>query len=242
MGAKLFDCGEHNAEDERIEPSPGWIIDPRLKRTERNAAVDRRILPGEKRAQCDPAENDNAWNDDRSTRPAIHEEQDEGKTKIELVFDRQRPCMRERGPAVKRNVLDRQKKFPERLRHVGILAPRRQQKVNRQNGKISRHDPQDATSEEAPKFDRFLACERSEQLPADQVTAEDEEKIDTDPAEAINAAGQFESEKRRVINDDNNDGEGTEKIETRLTFAILKARVDRSFGYGVVNGANVAGD
>jgi hypothetical protein len=45
-----------------------------------------------------------------------------------------------------------------------------------------------------------------------------------------------------VINDDNNDGEGTEKIETRLTFAILKARVDRSFGYGLVNGANVAGD
>jgi hypothetical protein len=45
-----------------------------------------------------------------------------------------------------------------------------------------------------------------------------------------------------VINDDNNDGERTEKIETRLTFAILKARVDRSFGYRLVNGANVAGD
>jgi len=79
-------------------------------------------------------------------------------------------------------------------------------------------------------------------LPADQITAQDEEKIDTDPAEAINAAGQFESEKRRVINDDNNDGERTEKIETRLTFAILKARVDRSFSDGLVNGANVAGD
>ena len=79
-------------------------------------------------------------------------------------------------------------------------------------------------------------------MPADQVTAEDEEKIDTDPAEAINAAGQFESEKRRVINDDNNDGERTEKIQTRLTFATLKARVDRSFGCGLVNGANVAGD
>ena len=51
-----------------------------------------------------------------------------------------------------------------------------------------------------------------------------------------------------MINDDNNDGERTEKIETRLTFAILKARVDSepewhfSFGYGLVNGANVAGD
>jgi hypothetical protein len=78
-------------------------------------------------------------------------------------------------------------------------------------------------------------------LPTDQVTAENEEKIDTDPAEAINAAGQFESEKRRVINDDNNNGERTEKIETRLTPAILKARVDRSFACGLVNGANVAG-
>jgi hypothetical protein len=149
---------------------------------------------------------------------------------------------------VKRNVLDRQKKFPERLRHVGVLAPRRQQEVNRQNDEVSRHDPQDAASEEPPKLDRFFACEWGEQLPADQVTAEDEEKIDTDPAEAINAAGQFESEKRRVINDDNYDGERPKKIETRLTFAILKARVDSepewhfSFACGLVNGANVAGD
>jgi len=88
----------------------------------------------------------------------------------------------------------------------------------------------------------LFARERGEQLSADQVTAEDEKKIDADPAEAINAAGQFESEKRRVINDDDDDGERTEKIETRLTFAMLKARVDSSFGYGLVNGANVAGD
>jgi hypothetical protein len=79
-------------------------------------------------------------------------------------------------------------------------------------------------------------------LSADQVTTEDEEKINTDPAEAINAAGQFESKKRRVINDDDYDGDRSEKIETRLTFATLKARVDSSFGYGLVNGANVAVD
>ncbi len=143
---------------------------------------------------------------------------------------------------MKRNVLDREKKFPERLCHVGILPPRRQQKVNRQNDKVRRHDPQDAASEEAPKLDRLFARERGEQLSADQVTAEDEKKIDADPAEAINAAGQFESEKRRVINDDDDDGERTEKIETRLTFAMLKARVDYRLGYGLVNGANVAGD
>ena len=79
-------------------------------------------------------------------------------------------------------------------------------------------------------------------MAANQITAKDKEKIDTDPAEAVHSAGQFESEKRRVINDDNNDGERTEKIEARLTFAPLKARVDRSFGYGLVNAANVAGD
>jgi hypothetical protein len=79
-------------------------------------------------------------------------------------------------------------------------------------------------------------------LSADQVTAEHEKKIDADPAEAINAAGQFESEKRRVINDNNDDGKRTEKIEARLTLATLKARVDSSFGYGLVNGANVSGD
>jgi hypothetical protein len=45
-----------------------------------------------------------------------------------------------------------------------------------------------------------------------------------------------------VINDDDDDGERTEKIETRLTFAMLKARVDGSLGYGLVNGAKVAGD
>jgi hypothetical protein len=45
-----------------------------------------------------------------------------------------------------------------------------------------------------------------------------------------------------VINDDDDDGERTEKIETRLTFAMLKARVDYRLGYGLVNGANVAGD
>src|SRR5205814_9857973 len=167
--SELFDCGEHNAEDERIEPSPGRIIEPRLNPAERNAAADRRILPGEKHAQCDPAENDNAWNDDRSTRPAIHEEQDEGKTKIELVFDRERPRVRERGPAVKRDVLDGEKKFPERLRHVGILTPRRQQKVNREHDEEGRHDSQCATRKKTAELDRLVAGERRKQLAADQV-------------------------------------------------------------------------
>jgi hypothetical protein len=69
-------------------------------------------------------------------------------------------------------------------------------------------------------------CKRREQLAAYQVTAKDKEKIDTDPAETIDSPGQFESEKRRVINDDYDDGERSEKIETGLTFAICEARID----------------
>jgi hypothetical protein len=63
-------------------------------------------------------------------------------------------------------------------------------------------------------------------LAADQVTAEDKEKIDTDPAETIDAAGQFESKKRCVINDYDDDRKCAKKIEARLAFAILKAWID----------------
>ena len=55
----------------------------------------------------------------------------------------------------------------------------------------------------------------------------------------IHAAGQFETEKGGVINDHHEDGESTEKIETRLTFATGKARVDSepewrcSFAHGI---------
>jgi len=63
-------------------------------------------------------------------------------------------------------------------------------------------------------------------LAADQITAKDKEKIDTDPAEPVPSSGQFESEKRGVINNDHDDCKRAEKIEARLAFAILKARID----------------
>ena len=63
-------------------------------------------------------------------------------------------------------------------------------------------------------------------MPADQVTTKDKEKIDTDPPEAVHSAGQFESEKRGVINNNYEDRKRTEKIEAGLAFAILKARID----------------
>ncbi len=72
----------------------------------------------------------------------------------------------------------------------------------------------------------MIASERRDELPADQVTTQDEKKIDTDPAETIHPARQFESEEGGVINDHHDDGEGAEKIETGLALAIGKARID----------------
>ncbi len=73
---------------------------------------------------------------------------------------------------------------------------------------------------------------RGEQLAADEITAEDEEKIDPDPAKAIDPVRQFKAKQCGVVNDDDDDGECAEKIETRLAFAILEARVDCGFGHG----------
>src|SRR4029077_10339055 len=127
---------------------------------------------------------------------------------------------------MKCDVLDRQKKFPERLRHFGIFAPRRQQKINREHGEVGRHDSQRAAGEKPAEFDALTARKRHEQLAADQITAKGEEKIDADPAKAVYPARQFETEKRSVINNDHDDGKRAEKIEAGLTFAISKARID----------------
>jgi len=65
-------------------------------------------------------------------------------------------------------------------------------------------------------------------LTADQIAAEDKEKIDPNPTKPIHSTGQFEPEKSGVINDNYDDGERAKKIETRLTFAVAEPRIDRS--------------
>src|SRR6478672_2105970 len=130
---------------------------------------------------------------------------------------------------MKSDVLDREKKFPEWLGHVRILAQRRQQKVNREHDKVCRHDAQCAAREKPAEIDCIAAGEGSEQLPANQISAKNEKQIDTDPAEAIHSPGKLESEKSGVINDDDNDGERAEEIETRLALAALKARINCRF-------------
>ena len=79
----------------------------------------------------------------------------------------------------------------------------------------------------------MITRKRGEQLPADQVTAENKEKIDTDPAETVHSSRQFESEKRCVIHDDYDDGKRAKKVEARLAFAILKARIDCGFAHRI---------
>ena len=69
------------------------------------------------------------------------------------------------------------------------------------------------------------------QLAADQITAEDEEKIDPDPAPAMNAAGDGKAHDAGVVNDHHDNGECAEKIETRLAFAICKTGIDSQWRY-----------
>jgi hypothetical protein len=77
-------------------------------------------------------------------------------------------------------------------------------------------------------------------LPADQVTAEDEEEIDPDPPETVSIAGKREPHNAGVEDDHNDDGERAEKIETGLAFAVLKARIDYGLIHSFIDARNVA--
>jgi hypothetical protein len=72
----------------------------------------------------------------------------------------------------------------------------------------------------------LAARDRRQQLSTDQVTAQDKEKVDADPAEAIEPAGRGESEDGGVIDGDDDDRNSAEKIEARLAFALRKPRID----------------
>ena len=121
--------------------------------------------------------------------------------------------------------MDRNEKLPER-KHFGILTPRGQQKVDRENNKISRENAKGAPGKEPTDPDVLAAHERRQQLSANQVTAQDEEKIDADPAKTVDAAGRFKTEEGGVINGDDDDGKGAEKIKPRLAFTVRETRID----------------
>ena len=142
-----------------------------------------------------------------------------------MVFDRKRPGMGKGSAAAEPDVLDRQQKFPGR-EAFRIFAPRWEKKVNREDNQISRQNAQGAPGEESSELDGLTTRERREQLSTNEVTAQNEEEIDADPAEAIEAAGRFESEERGVIDGDDDDGQRAEKIEARLALTMCETRVD----------------
>ena len=142
-----------------------------------------------------------------------------------MVFDRKRPGMGKGSAATEPDVLDRQQKFPGR-EDLRIFSPRWEEKVNREDNQISRQNAQGAPGEESSEMDVSAARERGQKLAADQVTAQNEEEIDADPAEAIEATGRFESEERGVIDGDDDDGQRAEKIEARLALTMGETRVD----------------
>ena len=86
----------------------------------------------------------------------------------------------------------------------------------------------------------MMSRELREQLPADQIAAEDEEEIDADPAETMDVAGKRETHDTGVVNDDNDDGEGAEKIETGLARAIREARINGDLAHRFIGAHNLA--
>jgi len=134
--------------------------------------------------------------------------------------------MRKRGAAVQRDVLNGQQKFPERLGHIRILAPRGKQKVNRENHKVRRHDPQDATRVESRQIQMLATRDLRQELAANQIAAENKKEIDADPTPSMDATRQRETHDASVINDDDDDCQRAEKIETGLALAALETRVD----------------
>src|SRR5205814_5230046 len=123
------------------------------------------------------------------------------------------PGMREGGATVQPDVLDREKKLPPR-KHFRILAPGRQEKVNGEDHKIRRHDSQRAPRVEPAEIEALTSRQRRQQLPADQVTAQDKEQIDSDPAPAVDSSRRPEPQEAGVINNDHDDGESPQEIET----------------------------
>jgi len=142
-----------------------------------------------------------------------------------LIFDRERPGVGKGRSAAQPDVLNGEKKFPER-KHFRVFAPRRNEKVNCENDEKGWQDAQSSAGKETAELDRLPARQRSGELSADQITAQDKEKIDADPAKTIEAAGSFETEERGVIDCDDENSEGAKKVETGLAFAMRKPRID----------------
>src|SRR6266571_9075945 len=114
------------------------------------------MLIRKKCSQENSGDENHTRKNDRGARPAIHKKQDERKREIKLVFDRERPSVRESGAAMEPDVLNREEKFPPRI-YFWVFAPGRQKNVDRENDEICRHNAQRSPGEEAAKINRLAA-------------------------------------------------------------------------------------
>ena len=142
-----------------------------------------------------------------------------------MVFDRKRPGMGKGSAAAQPDVLDRKQKFPGR-EDLRIFAPRRQEGIDAEDGEVGRNNAQGAPGKKPSEFNVPATGQWRQELAADEVAAENEEKVDSDPTKTIEATGRFETEERGVIDRDHDDGQGAKKIETGLAFTIGETRID----------------
>jgi len=134
--------------------------------------------------------------------------------------------MRKRGTAVQRDVLKGEQKFPERLGHIRILAPQGQQKIDCENEKVGRQDPQSPACVESSQIQTVIARELREKLAANQITAKNKEKIYTDPTPAVHATRPRKTHDAGVINNNSDDCHRPKEIETGLPLSILEPRIE----------------
>jgi hypothetical protein len=137
---------------------------------------------------------------------AQQNEKEKRKKNIELKFNAKGPGMRESGPAAQSEVLRKGQEFPERRHSLELAYRRRKKRVSQHNYQISGQNPERAAPVKLPDGERFPGDGTGEQLPANKVAAQDEEKVDANPPIPIDSKGQTKSEEARVINNDRNNG------------------------------------
>lgn len=145
-------------------------------------------------------------------------EQDEQgrQQKVEVLFDAQRPRVRERASArhLVEEVLRERQEFPQRRQRIG-LAEQRYAEVQRQHHEIDGNDAEEALDVEIADGDRSPRRLHRHELAADEIAAQDEEEVDAAPSEPPERhhPGGVRHEIRVVEQEDVRDGERPEVVE-----------------------------
>lgn len=132
---------------------------------------------------------------------------------IELEFYAKRPRVRKRSPTAQPKVLGEGEKLPER-RHLLVIPQRRRQKVvDEQDDEISGKNTQGASLIKPGDAEFFSARGGFEQLAANKIATQDEEKVNPDPTEALHFKRKKESKNTGVIDEDQHNGQSAQEVE-----------------------------